>query len=467
MNQKVIRTKILIPLLEDSYRAEYTEYARRNLRCSDAGAAADEGDKCEREIYYDFTIPEKKSLLTSGTLVLFDDGRIHEQDIRRRLRLVLRSPERELTDPDLGARGKIDNMVDSRKVVLPVEGEPGQETPIFPKEDPVLELKSVNEYAYQDMARSGRINQSYYDQVQYYLFLTGISWAICLIKNRNSSGDEKGVIPFLEFVVFSDAERQAQLRAGLATIKECVEKKIIPPRPFLKDSTKCSYCRFKFECWGAELAPAPALEPDKTVEAPAQEILESAIRTFHNCNKAAKELEKMQEEARSVIERYFKATAAPEIISGNIKAAYSISEGRILSREILLKSLTPVLYSTIAKPDRGLLETAIANRMFDAGILESAFVPSGKKTARLLVNEVKGMVSERQKQTEKEKSDDKGTIGDQKNTAARAHKARNKGKKSKRNGVSKRGRLLPNRSKNPRSKVELRVEGAVHRALRG
>ena len=74
LEQKVIRSKILLPELEASYRNEYTEYARRNLRFSDAGAAANEGEKCEREIFYDMTVPEKKSLLSSGTLVLFDDG---------------------------------------------------------------------------------------------------------------------------------------------------------------------------------------------------------------------------------------------------------------------------------------------------------------------------------------------------------------------------------------------------------
>ena len=41
MEQKIVKSNILLPFIEDSYRNEYTEWKRRNLRCSDAGAAAE------------------------------------------------------------------------------------------------------------------------------------------------------------------------------------------------------------------------------------------------------------------------------------------------------------------------------------------------------------------------------------------------------------------------------------------
>lgn len=401
MEQKVIRTKILIPLIEDSYRAEYTEYARRNLRCSDAGAAVDEGEKCEREIYYDFTCPEKKSLLSNGTLVLFDDGRIHEQDIRRRLRLVLRSPERELTDEELGCRGKIDNMVERKKIIS--EGVIGMgegASAITFEGDPILEIKTVNEFSYQMMARDNQISQSYYDQIQYYLFLTGAKWAICLIKNRNSSGDEKGALPFLEFTVQPDPERQAAIRAGLKTIVECVAQKIMPPRPFLRDSTKCSYCRFKFTCWGI---PVPAAEiPAGPAEvAPDQEMVESALKVYAATDAQITELDAVKEQAKAILLRFFRATKLPETIVADVKATYSASVRSYIDKNALLQAITRETYVSVSEPVRKLLEQAVANRFIDAKVVEDVTKKSDKVTEYLRVSKQKSKTERVKSQTPK------------------------------------------------------------------
>ena len=221
MIQKIYRSSILLPLIQDSYRNEYTEYTRHNLRFSDAGAGIKAGELCERQIYYDMKNNKEKSLLTSGSLVFFEDGRIHEQDIRRRLRLVLRSPEREVRDDFTGAKGKIDNTVyissiasflgDFIKTDIPeddVETKKIIEHAIFEKNDPVLEIKSVNQYQFQMMADSGQLLQKYYDQVQYYLWVSQKKFAIILIKNRNSFGEDKGEMPYIEFIIFPDPARQ-------------------------------------------------------------------------------------------------------------------------------------------------------------------------------------------------------------------------------------------------------------------
>lgn len=370
MEQKIIKSNILLPFLEASYREEYTEYARKNLRASDAGAAADEGEKCEREIYYDFTLPEKKSLLSTGSLVLFDDGRLHEADIRRRLRLILRSPERELSDEEIGARGKIDNQVDAHKIkTWEIEKVPVGLDLIG---DPILEIKSLNEFQFQEFAAKGIISQAYYDQVQYYLFLSKIKWALILIKNRNSSGAEKGSLPFLEFIILPDEKRQSEIRAGLKTTKECADNKILPPRPFLRESSKCSYCRFKVECWGAEIEKVLETKPDTSIESPSQEILESAVLLYNTTNRQIKDLEKQSDEARAVIERYFKATGKSEILVQNVKASYIISGKTLLDKALLIKELGPIKYADIAEPSRKLIEKAIEDRQIDAGIYDRA-----------------------------------------------------------------------------------------------
>lgn len=382
MEQKIIKSSMLLPFLEASYREEYTEYARKNLRCSDAGAAADEGEKCEREIFYDLTCPEKKQLLSTGSLAMFDDGRLHEADIRRRLRLILRSPERELTDDEIGARGKIDNMVDARKfptdMVWPTVGLDG---------DPILEIKTINEYQFHEIAAKGIVPQTHYDQIQYYLYLSGVKWAVLLIKNRNASGATKGGMPYLEFIITSDKKRQDEIRAGLKTTKECAIQGIIPPRPFLRDSAKCSYCRFKFTCWGQDVAKAE-LKPDESVEKPSQEILEGALMLYNTTQKQIAELDKQKAEARSVLERYFKATGESEILVKNVKGSYTVIEKTKLDRAYLLSELGPVKFAIVSNPDRKLIEKAIEDRKIDAGVYDRAKIKE-PGTAQIRVSALK------------------------------------------------------------------------------
>jgi len=440
MDQKVIRSKILIPFLEDSYREEYTEYARRNLRCSDSGASCDEGEKCEREIFYDMTIPEKKTLLSSGTLVLFDDGRIHEQDIRRRLRLVLRSPERELKDDEITINGrpvsgKIDNMVDSKKIASALD-------PALDKDlqgDPVLEIKSANEFSYQMMAREGKINQAYEDQIQEYLFLSKAKWAICLIKNRNSSGDEKGVLPYLEFIVLSDPERQAMIRAGLKTTAECVEKNILPPRPFLRESTKCSYCRFWRVCWGPpkEKPEAPAV-PIEEGPAPDQEMVESALKVYASTKTQIDELEKIQGEAKSVLSRFFRATKLSEAQVENIKATYSTTTRNYIDKLELLKAVNVGVYARVSEPVNKLLEQAVKDRLIDAKVIDDVTKP-GKTQENLRVTKIKDK-AERVKNDKKKQVGPvpEGNGGDKPNKKRRAPKPSNRNKKGRRGAKSKR-----------------------------
>ncbi|MFA5153374.1 MAG: hypothetical protein WC554_12495 [Clostridia bacterium] len=387
MIQKVFRINVLLPYIEDSYRNEYTEYTRLNLRFSDAGAASEGGEKCEREIFYDIYNSVDKSLLSSGSLVLFDDGRLHEQDIRRRLRLILQSPERELLDKELTvnerpARGKIDNTARLSSIkeslflneaILAQLAAAG----VKPEDldDPILEIKSVNQYQFEDMAETGLIKQTYYDQVQMYLHASGKKWALILIKNRNSAGPEKGAMPFLEFVILPDPERIQQIRDGLLATAKFINGKEAPPRPFLKESTNCSYCRHKYTCWGADFgkkAEVPMLDTEQAVEAPDKEILEGAIRRMVQINAAMKELETEAEQIKPMISRYFKATKQLEIIVGDIKTKYVVGSSTWLDEEFLRSTLKPDQYMAVSEPSRKLLEAAIENRKIDAKVLEDA-----------------------------------------------------------------------------------------------
>lgn len=434
--QKVMKSNILLSMIEDSYRAEYTEWNRRNLRFSDAGVACKDGEKCERQIYYDIYMGDQKSLLSSGSLVLFDDGRMGEADIRRRLRLILRSPEREVDDLELGARGKIDNTVYLGQIKTRLPEEVKDAT-----EDPGLEIKTVNQFQYQEMANSGQILSSYYDQIQYYLWVTKKPFWFVLIKNRNSMGSEKGSMPYLEFIVMPDTERQAALRAGLKTTKEALELRILPPRPFLRDSTQCQFCRFKHLCWPIE-EEVPKEDALLVGLPPTQEILESALRTYTQSSKQIKDLETQQEEARAVILQYFNATNNPELLYENIKATYSDKTATQTDMAYLKSMLTLDQLAAVCKPEKAKLEALIANREVDAIVLEGAFksIPAGKT---LRITEVKLKESARQDKpkTEEVVNVDQGIKRSKKVPAPGKAKAR---RKSSGNGKGKRNKAKRN-----------------------
>jgi CRISPR/Cas system-associated exonuclease Cas4 (RecB family) len=449
--QKVIKSNILLPILADSYRAEYTEWERRNLRFSDAGCAAKHGEKCERAIYYDIYQADQKSLLTTGSLALFDDGRIHEQDIRRRLRTILRSPEREVTDPETGARGKIDNTIYYGSIKPDIEelqyqlGKGGSVVEFIPgveaSKDPGLEIKSVNEFQFQEMARSGVILQHYYDQIQSYLWITQLPFFICLIKNRNSNGPEKGVLPFLEFIVLPDTDRQKEIRTGFRVVKEALDQNILPPRPFLRESSQCQFCRYKHVCWPKEEEQKPPI-PDATVSAPDKEMLESAIRTYSATGKQISELKKQQDEAKEVIVRYFQATGKTELLVDHFNATYSQRTSKSWDIQYLRENLTYIQQLLISDPSEEKLKQAIADRKIDAIVLEEAIktTPSGNT---LRVTEIKIKESNRQELPKKEEvSDDKGIKRDKKVPTPRKSKAGNKKDSTKRKRVSGGSRVL-------------------------
>lgn len=434
MGQKLIKSNIILPFLEDSYRSGYTEYQQKNLRCSDAGVACDDGEKCERALFYNLTQSEDKSLLSSQSLVLFDDGRLHEEDIRRRLRVVLRSPEREVSDQQNGARGKIDNMVVFKTLKEMTYANEALSEIIKQynlDEDPILEIKTVNEFMYQYMASNGKISQNYYDQVQYYMFLTKVKWAIVLIKNRNTTGDSPGKLPFLEFIVLSDRERQAQIRAGLNTVNDCVEKNVLPPRPFLRESTQCTYCRFKYVCWPKQ--EAEPIEVEKEGQAPSQEILESAMKLCAKLDDEIKAKEEQRNEAKQVIESYFKATGEKELSVANVRATYTVFPRSYIDAELLLEKVGVQTYLKVSAPSNQQLKQAISNRLIDANVLEQVKKP-GPLTRMLRISQPKKAMGRLSKE-EVKKQDRKLRKGTKNN----GNKRNKRNKKTSKVGASKTG----------------------------
>jgi hypothetical protein len=348
---------------------------------------------------------------------------------------VLRSPEKEVEDHETGARGKLDNTVYRSTVKPAIETflKDLEETPALVKElrldaqiDPGLEIKSVNQFQYQEMAQSGQVLQSYYDQVQTYLAYTNIPFFILLIKNRNSMGAERGQMPFLEFIVLPDKERQTELKTGLSITKKILDEKVLPPRPFLRESTQCQFCRFKHICWPKEKEPLLQKIEEKVGVAPEKEILESAVRLYNKANRQIGELKKEQDQAKEVLLAFFKATGQPEVLVDNIKATYLPRNVKLWDKQYLKDHLTKEQLAAISNPDEESLKELIAAREIDAIILEASVteVPGGKS---LNVREFKIKESQRQEVPKEGIKDDKGTKPSKKMPKVRPHKARNKG----------------------------------------
>ena len=414
---KIIETNILIPLVEDSYRNDYTEWKRRNLRFSDAGAAAVNGSKCEREIYYDIHLAEEKSLLSSGTLTFFADGRLAEEDMRRRLRTVLRSPEKEVEDPTIGARGKVDNTI-FRSSVKELVAQYFATQPEYlyladVKEDPGLEIKSVNEFTYQMMAKKKTMTQSYYDQVQYYLWATKKPYWIVLIKNRNGFGSYHGALPYLEFIVFPDTKRQTQIRNGLRITKQAVDNGIMPPRPFERESTQCSYCRFKHVCWPPRDDYAPELPPMKEgVEAPAEEVMDAMAHEYAKLKKKEKEAKDKLDIIKPQLTAYFITTREEKFKTGGVTLTYSPTKKTDLDLAFLKEKLSSQEYMDISIPDRKALYAAIADRKIDAKVADDALTEHYTYSLRVSTDSSKVSRVSKLKKTEvtkkKRKADGKG-----------------------------------------------------------
>lgn len=377
IQQKVRPISLLIPLLEDSYRAENTEHLRRNLRFSDAGAAADAGEVCERAIYYDFEDTDlnqegkqpRKSALTPSGMAFFADGRLAEEDIRSRLRPYLRAAELETFDPATGAKGKIDNLIHrQRAAVKEALLAAGIEDD---GDDPILEVKSINQYGFDHVVETGKVSQKYYDQVQMYLWEKKRRYAFILFKNRNSFGPEKGQLPYVEFLIEADPVRQQQILVGWKVVLEARAQKVEPMRPFERASTNCQFCRHKFHCWGPEPAKQEAA-PDPAVEMPSQELVESALQNASSIQSQLKELEEKEKEARGVLRRYFQATGQQELIGPGAKATYALSSRSSVDIALLKTKISPELLIEVAEVNMALLRDAVANRKLDAKVIEDS-----------------------------------------------------------------------------------------------
>lgn len=411
--QKFQQIWVLGKMIEISYQNEGGgDWPRHNLRFSDAGISLIDSDKCERavilDLYHTWLITNDKPGIRSGykagTLAVFDDGRQGERDIRRRLVDVLQSPEKPMTNKATGAKGKLDNRAAIEKIRGELASQLQLETtdPVLQK-CPVVEIKTCNQYKFDTMVNTCAPAVEYFDQVQLYLHEEKLPFAILFIKNRNGFGQTGVEIPYLEFVIWSDPERQAEILAGFSKTwrawkriekrlptENILEDKDLPKRPFVRQSSSCKYCRVHKACWGKEPEePATSTTKKEGVEPPSKELLESALKGYRVIHEQISELKGEKDELYGVLIRYFEATGEKQLIIGDIRATASEKKQTEIDTEILRNLLTKAQFLRVVDPVRKKVDMLIAAREIDAGVMEQALRETGEKTTSITVTRMK------------------------------------------------------------------------------
>lgn len=179
--------------------------------------------------------------------VIFDDGDLHHEQIRKALRDGLSLTKScyqlycEEEEVELGVlKGHIDGMLvhESEKC-----GNTGHR-------DMLLEVKSMNDRGFSELKRAGKLlSFEYRSQVSAYLRATGVDDALILVKNKNN-GDMFTVVYQIEKALLDDR------LDVLAKVKESKTPEDVE-REYSADENgelpwQCNYCPFTFLCWRHE-----------------------------------------------------------------------------------------------------------------------------------------------------------------------------------------------------------------------
>ncbi|MEW6769961.1 MAG: PD-(D/E)XK nuclease family protein [Bacillota bacterium] len=108
----------------------------------------------------------------------------------------------------------------------------------------VVEFKSASEKSFLRMVKSGPYKH-YIDQLQLYLFLSGIRDGLILLENKNTQETH-------EFYYELDSARIRWLCRKMDCINHHVFSLMLPPPEHHRDSFECVYCDYTEACWSSE-----------------------------------------------------------------------------------------------------------------------------------------------------------------------------------------------------------------------
>jgi CRISPR/Cas system-associated exonuclease Cas4 (RecB family) len=106
----------------------------------------------------------------------------------------------------------------------------------------IVELKSINEKGFTYLKGKGEPKEEHVQQIQLYMYMTGIHSGILLYENKNTQ-------EMMDFYVEYNEEVVQEVVIKIMKAKQYKERTIIPPRDYAKSSMQCTYCDFKNVCW--------------------------------------------------------------------------------------------------------------------------------------------------------------------------------------------------------------------------
>ena len=336
--------------------------------------------KCPRAIFYDFTCPERKRPIMAKTLMMFHAGNLIHDDIQARARLrrlveAGRDIEFGVEDWAHKATGRLDLIVAVHR---------------FIKEDngiAVAEIKTKNPYGFGE----GEAEEGEVDQLLWYIDRLKESAARSV---RQSNVLDYGFLIYIDRAMVAnpmpicgwrvdyDADRVAAIKARFTALDKAIIANECPARPYERESIKCTYCRYEAHCWeGIPKPEAPAFMADESVEPPEQELVDSMATHYLKMRQAKLEAEIEMEKAEAVLMRYFKATGQESLAVAGQQIARSLTKHTGLDGEFLFAELSKRaknsrlllnLWKAITAPKTNLIQQAIKDGKFDAGLFEQA-----------------------------------------------------------------------------------------------
>lgn len=175
--------------------------------------------------------------------IIFDDGHLHHDQIRKALREGLSLNEscysliREEEQVTLGyVTGHVDGVLQHDNVRCQKDDHHSM----------LLEVKSMNEYGFQQLKKTGELSMEYATQTSAYLRATGLGAAVILAKNKNTG--EMLRLVYNGDADLLDARLKVLYKVHTSEDPEQVDREYGPDGNG-KLPWNCGYCPFVQLCW--------------------------------------------------------------------------------------------------------------------------------------------------------------------------------------------------------------------------
>lgn len=380
----------LLTRLKDHYLSNWKQEHTNDKQPRPYFYFSDSG-RCVRRRTYDFLHPGEKRDMAVGTILMFTFGELFHDEIENTLRVIGASSAKNIEfgvfDESQGYRksGRFDTIITE---LGPAEADPERNVPFAV----LLDVKSKTSYAMETEPPTPEVNQliSYIDGAFRSAYLKAKNrniarYGYLLYVDRGGMNKEQLILWRVEF----SEERLADIKREDDFVWRCVQEKVLPDRPYTRDSIDCQYCRYQEFCWADIPLPAPAtLEPDASLEPPSQEIIESLAAKYVAAKASIKEAEALCEIAEKALVNYFKAKGQTELRVGGTAITYEAYDDTSIDVPYLLKHARDRWWQ-FAKPTMTLLRAAVDEQIISGTLFEKAILHEQKfRLRRKKVKEV-------------------------------------------------------------------------------